>query len=166
MDCSDETVADEHGGVAVVVVDTGHAAMPFDADGNSIAPDVDDPATVDDDVGAVRGAGQRDPEVDGRRCCRPCLDGRAPADRTMGSVMVVVVDERVELDLQFGEVAGEALTAQPFLQGLLEPLDLAAGLGVVGPAGLCDDPDLSELLFEVDLEAAEASGDVQAVVAG
>ena len=57
--------------------------------------------------------------------------------------MVVVVDERVELCLQLEEIAGEGLTAQPFLQGLLEPFDLAAGLGVVGPAGLGRDADRS-----------------------
>ena len=66
--------------------------------------------------------------------------------------------------MQLGEVGGERLAAEPLLEGLLEPFDLAAGLGVVGPGGLGDDTDRSELDLEVDLEAAELPGEVQAVV--
>src|SRR5262245_55924988 len=84
---------------------SGDAAVPFDAHGNLIAADVEDAASVDDDLGPARGAGQGDAEIDGRWCRRPGLDGCAPADRTVGSVMVVVVDERVELCLQLEEIA-------------------------------------------------------------
>jgi hypothetical protein len=75
LGCSDEAVVDEHGGVAVVVVDACDAAVPFDAKGNLIAPDVDDSATVDEDVGPVGRAGQRDAEIDCGRCRGPCFDG-------------------------------------------------------------------------------------------
>ena len=46
--------------------------------------------------------------------------------------MVVVGGEGVELGLQFGEVGGQGLAAEPFLEGLLKAFDLAAGLGVEG----------------------------------
>jgi hypothetical protein len=50
LDCSNEAMVDEHGGVAVVVVDTGGAAVPFDAHGNLVAADVDDSTAVHDDA--------------------------------------------------------------------------------------------------------------------
>jgi hypothetical protein len=102
-------MADEHGGVAVVVVNPGGAAVPLDTDGDLVAADVDDTACVHDDVGAARGAGQGDAEIDRRRGRCPGLDGCSPADGAVGSVMVVVVDEGVELALQRGEITGEAL---------------------------------------------------------
>jgi hypothetical protein len=46
----------------------------------------------------------------------------------VGALGVVVGDERVELCLELDQVAGEALAAQPLLEGLLESFDLAAGL--------------------------------------
>ena len=52
---------------------------------------------------------------------------------------VVVAGELVELGLQFGEGGGGGLGAEPFLQGLLESLYFALGLGVAGPAVLLGD---------------------------
>jgi hypothetical protein len=51
-------------------------------------------------------------------------------------LVVVVGGEGVELGLQAGEVSGGGLGGEPFLDGLLEPLDLALGLRVVGLAVL------------------------------
>ena len=50
----------------------------------------------------------------------------------MGAVVVVDVDECVELVLELGEGGRSGLVAQPFLHGLLEAFDFAAGGGVVG----------------------------------
>jgi hypothetical protein len=46
--------------------------------------------------------------------------------------MVVVGGEGVELGLQLGEAGGGRLGGQPFLDGLLEPFDLALGLRLTG----------------------------------
>jgi hypothetical protein len=45
---------------------------------------------------------------------------------------VVVAGEPVELGLQRGQVEGWGLAGEPFLEGLVVALDLAAGLRVVG----------------------------------
>ena len=50
----------------------------------------------------------------------PAACGGDSADALMGSLMVVVVGERVELCLELGDVGGERLFAEPFLQCLLE----------------------------------------------
>ena len=60
-----------------------------------------------------------------------CLVGQA-AVRAAG---VVVAGELAELGLELAEGAGGGLGAQPFLQGLLESLDFALGLGMVRLAG-------------------------------
>src|SRR4051794_24829009 len=50
----------------------------------------------------------------------------------MGPHGVVVVPEPVELRLQLLDGGGRSLLGQPPLQRLVEPLHLAAGLGMVG----------------------------------
>jgi hypothetical protein len=50
------------------------------------------------------------------------------------------VQEGVELFLQLGEGARQRLLVQVALQRLVRALDLAAGLGVVGPRVLGGDP--------------------------
>jgi hypothetical protein len=50
----------------------------------------------------------------------------------MGSVVVVVLAEGVELELEDGQGGGRNLLAEVALKGLVETLDLATGLGVVG----------------------------------
>jgi hypothetical protein len=47
---------------------------------------------------------------------------------------VVVAAEGVELGLQIGEGAAAGCRVSHFFSGLVEALDLAAGLRVVGPA--------------------------------
>ena len=51
----------------------------------------------------------------------------------MGSLGVVIAAELVELALQAAQRSGPTPGAQPSLLGLVEPFDLAAGLGVIGP---------------------------------
>jgi hypothetical protein len=63
---------------------------------------------------------------------------------------VVVAGEPVELVLQPGHRGGAGLGGQPFLLGLVEPLDLAAGLGMVGPGVAESDAVQAELDFERD----------------
>jgi hypothetical protein len=54
---------------------------------------------------------------------------------------VVAGDEGVQEGLELGQVSRlGCLGGQPFLQGLLEPFDLALGLGVVGLPVLLLDP--------------------------
>jgi hypothetical protein len=60
--------------------------------------------------------------------------------------VVVELDEVVQQDLQLGEGAGlVGLGPQPLLQGLLEALDLALGLRVVGVAVLLRDGGLLQV---------------------
>ncbi len=55
--------------------------------------------------------------------------------RPVGSGGVVVDQEIVELVLQLGDGVGRWLGAEVFFEGLVEALDFAAGLWVVGPRG-------------------------------
>src|SRR4029453_18312690 len=57
----------------------------------------------------------------------------SPARGAVGGNVVVVGGERVELCLQFDDGGGAGLAGEPFLLRLVKALDLAAGLGVVGP---------------------------------
>ena len=65
-------------------------------------------------------------------------------------MLVVDLGEGVEQGLQLGEGSGlSGLGAEPLLEGLLEPLDLALGLGMVRLAVLLRDVELAELVLEV-----------------
>lgn len=157
VECSGayEVMVDEDGVVGVVVVGFGLVSGPGGADADEVAAGGGDAVGSDDADGALRRCGERDAEVDRWWCGRPPFGGGDASDPTVGSLVVVVVDERVELGLQLGDVLGEGLAAQPFLERLLEPFDLAAGLGMTGPRCLGDHPDFAELDFEVDLETAQ-----------
>ncbi len=50
----------------------------------------------------------------------------------MRSALVVVLAEGVELELEEGERGSRLLTGEIALEGLVEALDLAAGLGLSG----------------------------------
>ena len=75
----------------------------------------------------------------------------------MRPAVVVLLDEGVDEGLQLvdrGRLDG--LGAQPFLEGLLEAFDLAAGLGVVGAGVLLGDVPAAELGLEAVAAALTA----------
>ena len=64
------------------------------------------------------------------------------------AAVVVVVTKRVELKLELGHGACWRLLAQEALEGLVEALDLAAGLRVIGRGVFEDDAEPLQLEFE------------------
>ena len=87
-------------------------------------------------------------------------------ERAVRADVVVVVAAGVELALQLADGSCQGLGAQPLLLGLVEPLDLAVGLRVVGPG--VDRPDaagLQGLLQDDAAAAAGQAGEDRAVVA-
>jgi hypothetical protein len=57
------------------------------------------------------------------------LDRGAPAEGAVGPLGVVVAAEGVELGLELPQGPGPGPGGEPLLEGLVEPFDLAAGLG-------------------------------------
>ena len=66
---------------------------------------------------------------------REPLRGSDVPDRSVWAPVVVVVAEPVELGLQLAEIPCGGLVAEPFLERLLEPLDLPARLRVIRRGG-------------------------------
>jgi hypothetical protein len=58
------------------------------------------------------------------------VGGDTPVDAAVGPVVVVEVDERVEEVLELSDRVGFGSGCEPFLEGLVEPFDFPAGLGV------------------------------------
>ena len=76
----------------------------------------------------------------------------------MGSAVVVFFGEFIQEELKLLEgfwLVG--FGAQPFLQGLLEPLHFALGGGVVGAAIFLGDVEFSQFCFESVAAACAAS---------
>ena len=67
--------------------------------------------------------------------------------RPVRADVVVVVGEGIELALQCGERLGGGLLGQVALERLVQALDLAAGLGVVGARVLELDAEALELVL-------------------
>lgn len=83
----------------------------------------------------------------------------------MGPLAVVVVAEVVELVLERGQCGRWGLAGEPALEGLVEALDFAAGLGVVGPGVAEVDPSGVQGDLEDDPAGASvAAGEDRAVV--
>ena len=83
----------------------------------------------------------------------------------MGAHGVVGVAEPVELALRVGQGGWRGLLGQPLLLGLVEALDLSAGLRVVGPGVVEPDAEQVELDFQGDPAAAtRLAGEDRAVV--
>ena len=59
------------------------------------------------------------------------LEWSATIRGSMRPLLVVIETEGIELDLQVGNIFGRGLSLQIALEGLMEALDLAAGLRVV-----------------------------------
>nr|WP_231737595.1 hypothetical protein [Mycobacterium sp. IS-1742] len=71
--------------------------------------------------------------------------------------MVVLVDEGVELGLQFGQGVGVGLAGEPAFEGLVEAFDFAAGGGVVGGGVDLDDAKVVQFVLQ-GVAAASAAG--------
>jgi hypothetical protein len=123
---ADEVIVDEHGGVDAVDDDGGLAAAPFGADVDGEVVEEGD-AVGDDAVAGSGRPGWCGDAVGGGLSGGvglPATDRCDASDALVGTFVVVGVAEVVELGLQFGEVGGEWLTAQPLLEGLLESFTL------------------------------------------
>jgi hypothetical protein len=92
-----------------------------------------DPAGLVDAVVADAIVGGRG--CDGRSGLDACVEGvhrRVAVERAVWPVLVVVGAEGVELRLEDGDRCGRCLFVEEALLGLMEALDLAAGLGWYG----------------------------------
>ena len=81
----------------------------------------------------------------------------------MGALDVGVGAEGVELQLEHRQGVGPRLLAEIALQGLMETLDLAARLWMVGRRVVGHDTESLELALEPDLAAARAAGEDRTV---
>lgn len=72
------------------------------------------------------------------------LQGCSSVDRAVRAHGVVVVNEVIELLLELGDGGYSWLGAEVLFQGLVEALDFAAGLWVIGPAGDVSDAEFAE----------------------
>src|SRR4051812_21109067 len=85
------------------------------------------------------------------------LPGGSAREGTVRADVVVVAAELGELALQAGGGLGGWLGGEPFLLGLVESLDLSAGLGMVRSGVVEPDPEPTELDLEGD--PASAAGE-------
>ena len=74
-------------------------------------------------------------------------------------MVVVDLDELVELVLQRVDRGSAGLAGEPFLEGLVEPFDFAAGGGVVRPGVLLTDVVFDEFGLEGVAGCSAAVGD-------
>jgi hypothetical protein len=131
--------------VAAPVVDVGDGAVGGDAGGAGVR---------------VAAAG------DGGGLGAGCVGGGggAAVEGAVGAAVVVLVGEPAELVLEGGQGLGGGLAGEPAFEGLVEPLDLALGLGVARLAVLLGDPAGGELGLEgVAAAGGQAGGEDQAV---
>ncbi len=97
----------------------------------------------------------------GRVCLRSRPVGFAGCDPPDGPVwpfLVVGEAEGIELRLQLGEGPRRGLLSEPALEGLVEALDLALGLGMAGSPVLLADAQVGEEVLEAVASAGEARG--------
>ena len=92
------------------------------------------------------------------------MTGGAAVQSSMRSVFVVVLGERVELPLELLDGDGGGSGLKPALQGLVEPLDLALGLGVAGRSVLLADAEQREEVLKRVASATEPGGIDPAVI--
>src|SRR3954447_3637435 len=136
---ADDPVAGEDRDVAAVFDDVDGGGAPAGADVNVLACDLGDTALVDDDVVDGERCGQRPLDRSGGRGGGEGLGRGATVQGAVWSAGVVVLGEDQQAGVDVGELGGGAVTslvgAQPLLQRLPEPFDLAAGLGVIRGRG-------------------------------
>src|SRR5690242_13459919 len=137
--------------VELAVVAQGELAVGVDG----VAADTEVLADAD----ALAGGDGPGPGVPGR-------GGGAPADGPVWSLGVVAGGEGVKLGLQCCDGGGRVLAGQPFLQGLVQPLDFPAGLGMVGPGVAQADAQRGELAFEGDPATAAVKASEYSTIIG
>ena len=98
------------------------------------------------------------------RSGRVSLGGRSPPDRAVRPDLVVVGAERIELGLQLRQRCCRILLGEVALERLVEPLDLAAGLGVIGPGVDVFDPQLVALELQGAASTSGSRGEHRTVI--
>jgi hypothetical protein len=88
----------------------------------------------------------------------PTLARGATCGRAVRALLVVIDEEPIELTVELRVAASTRLTAEPLLQGLMEPFDLPAGLGMMRRREDLPDPDIAQVSFEVSLGAVLLKG--------
>ena len=141
---------DEHVGAVVRVADADVVQAAVVAQGHAAAVD-DVAADAAVRLGQPAGGGGAGPGV-------PCLGRRAATERAVGPLGVVDLGERVELGLQVRDGRAGIMRGEPAFERLVEALDLAAGLGMVGTRVRQSDVQRGEVTFERDLAAAAGGG--------
>ena len=86
------------------------------------------------------------------------------ADRPVRADGVVVVPELIELDLQLPRAPDLRMLVEPPLERLVEPLDLAAGLRVLGTRGHVPDPERGGLELDRTESASGNRGEHSTVI--
>jgi hypothetical protein len=84
--------------------------------------------------------------------------------RAVGSGVVVVGAKCVQLQLEVGRRVCRRLLGQELLEGLVEALDLAAGLGMVGRGVLALDAESVQFRLQQHLALTRPAGEDSAVV--
>jgi hypothetical protein len=87
-----------------------------------------------------------------------------PAGRPVRPLLVVGEPEGIELALELGDRACRRLVPEPALQGLVEALDLALGLGMSWGAVLLAHTEVGEQVLEAVPATGEAGGVDRSVV--
>jgi len=124
---ANELVSGEHCCVVVLDEQGDLVAGPGGSDSDAPWGGIDDSVTVDAEVP------DQDGFVDGERSGSGLglgvmdLGWGSAGVGTVGSLLVVVVDEPVEQALEFGEVMGGVVGSEPFLEGLVEAFHFPAG---------------------------------------
>src|SRR5215207_3056651 len=159
----EDELADQLAGVAaddadVQVVDeqsdVGAAGGSAEADvvQSAVVAQGDGAAGVDGVVADPVVGGDLDAGGDRFGPVRVGLGGGAPTDRPVRPGGVVVGGEPVQLALQRPDRGRRGLGREPLLLGLVEPLHLAAGLGMVGPGMI--EPHAEDTEFDLQRDPA------------
>jgi hypothetical protein len=145
---------------------SGVAAADADVVQAAVVADGDDAGVVDAVAADAVVGGGAEPGGAGFGAGGPGGGGGGAGQGAVWPLVVVVAGEPVELGLQAGDGGGGGLAGEPFLQGLVVALDLAAGLGVVGAGVPEADVQGGEFGLERDFAAAAGFAGEDCAVAG